>query len=535
MIPCRGTSSGGSGGGPIGAEGVLPSAVTASGQGLITEVGRGLLRPGQHPVFQNVGYRGGEIRPAPSHPTVTDPGWPFDQLGISDVAQLDSKNDTWAYCPLSGGEITYRDGSGQTGPMTLPAPDGAPQNPTLASSGTGIVNGGSRTYTAVWTASLGGFTTSIGPTVTVNNSTGSTAQVTLDPPANPPTGAGGWRLYALEENTAIWRLVGEADLATGITDANSDANLANLLAYDAPLDPNGDPEVLVQVGNCQAVATHKGCLFAAEGTLIRYSEGVEHHWFRDWCSLDAGDTVQALISWDEVLYAFTPRGVYAVVGNPPYFEIRQIPKTQGPVARLSIVDTEAGVFFLGDKGIYLFRGDRTTPVTVGSNTPWIEQISDPASCVAGAVNDAYALVDPTPQSDGKYRVLRYDWVRNEFREYRISFLPAGFRFDSAGRRLVARAGSTYYAWEGGLDAVSWYFEYRTIGGECIKRLPMCLCVDMEGNATLRLYVDDQELWSTQLSGPGRVRLPRARGRRWYVSLEGSGGQNDTLIRAVKYE
>jgi hypothetical protein len=150
-----------------------------------------------------------------------------------------------------------------------------------------------------------------------------------------PAGVDGWALNRMEGSTGIWRETGWTPAEPALSDSHyfpyEDAALTKLFkAWPGPLDNNYLPETLAQpFSEASALAVHKGCLFVAEGSLIRYSEAEQPRYFREWAALDAGGQVLAIISRDEVAEVYTPTAVKYLTGSAPYFELRETGINEG--------------------------------------------------------------------------------------------------------------------------------------------------------------------------------------------------------------
>ena len=346
-------------------------------------------------------------------------------------------------------------------------------------------------------------------------------------------------LYRLEDATGYWRHVHEmaTDLIGNdwLTDNkyfpySNPQRTALLPSWPGPLDEQSLPETLLSsLAAAQAVASHKGCLFAAEESKIRFSEPEQPRYFRDWTVLDAMGMVLAMVSRDEVLEVYTPTAVKYIVGNAPYFEIRETGITEGPVARDSIVRTDIGTFALFDDGICLVTGSARRNLTSGVNTPWLEAMADRESAVAGSSHGVYYLVD-----DGG-NCLAYDWEADEWFGRSFPAKPLGFLYCDGARALVAKLGSGSLIGLGASPgAVAWAAAYPEIGGGRLAAGPDEVTVDCDGDMLLEYRVDDTVAAVFALSGPEIVPLPVERGRTWRVRLSGVGSAADTAVRAVEW-
>ena len=349
---------------------------------------------------------------------------------------------------------------------------------------------------------------------------------TLTVPEAYPDGVAGWQSYVLDD-TGTYRSL------SGTLDNTYAEQWPTLTAYDGPLDTAGLPETLVVPGTCQTLCVHKGCVFLGEGNLVRWSEGmltgIEARWFRDGYTLDAGGEVWRLVSRNEVLEIFTASGIKYVVGNPPYFEIRDTQVTERAISRGSIVPTDRGTFYHGGDGLRLLSGQSSRLVSNGWNRPWFDAIEDPEQTVAGASLGRYVICDATG------RALVWDWESEEWMERTFAEQPGGFVWNDESRCLVAKVGGAYLEIERGTQAVSWEVGYPTRGGGKNLPLPGFVWLDNTGPVVLDVYIDGELYESLPVTddSQGRVRLPNARGYSWSLVVRGVGTPTTSRVRSLR--
>lgn len=357
----------------------------------------------------------------------------------------------------------------------------------------------------------------------------------------PPTGMTAAALYGLANSGIYYRTGTGASGTNALSDTTYfesllDADRQALVPYEGPLDANGLPETLVVPGTCQTLAIHKGCLFVAESNLLKWSEGaitgVEYRWFREGFGIDCGGTIWSLVSRGELLEVFTDKGIKYIVGNAPYFEIRDSQIHEVAVSRYSIVGTDIGTFYHAADGLRLLTAAATKLLSQGWNTPWFEDIAAPGSTKAGASKGKYYLVDATG------RCLMYDWEGEEWQERTFATQPSGFLWSATDLHLVAKVSSSYVAVEDApLTAVSWIVQRPTRSGAKNSPIPSFFWLDNVGPCTVKVYVDDVLTGTIPVAytTKGRIRLPRARGVAWYMTIEGTGTAETSAIRSLQME
>ncbi|TAL17049.1 hypothetical protein EPN96_06630 [bacterium] len=351
-----------------------------------------------------------------------------------------------------------------------------------------------------------------------------------------PAGVDGWALNRMEGSTGIWRETGLTSTETELSDSDyfpyEDVGLTKLFkAWPGPLDNNYLPETLAgPLLAAQTLAVHKGCLFVAQGSKIRYSEAEQPRYFREWAALDAGGEVLAIISRDEVAEVYTPTAVKYLTGSAPYFELRETGINEGPVSGDSIVQTDIGTFALFDDGLYLVRNSNRENVTSGVNTPFIEGLSDRGSAVGGASRGVYYLVD----ADGS--CLAFDWEEEEWFRREFPARPEGFLYLDDPRSLVAKLpGSPDYFRKvaSGTGSVLWSALWPEKGDGKLRPAPSAAVIDSEGEMTFTFLVDGEVESVMAAGGAEEMPLPLARGRYVSFMLSGEGSGVDTAIRKAE--
>lgn len=362
-------------------------------------------------------------------------------------------------------------------------------------------------------------------------------------PQDPPPDATAWTLYALEEETGLWREVSRPLLDGGYplegTRVDNSAfpyrnldQVEELVPYDGPLDLSGLPEALVSsLDGAQALAAHRGCLFVARGAQVLYSEPFGPRWFRSWASLNAGAGVLALVSRGAVVEVYTEASVLEIRGDAPNFELVDLGIRQGPVAPASVAVADDATFALFADGLYAYEGASLRNLTAGLHDGWLQTMIQPALAVAGTRLGVYYLVFPDGQA------LCYDWREDEW--FYRSFSAGARGFCPLPRELGAalkEEGGGALLPEGGQGAVDWALEWPGGGDGLSRPAPGRVFLDAEGEIYVDLRVDGDSAGRFPAPRtPGFLRLPRARGRRWAVRLDGSGSSSDTLIRGVRHE
>jgi hypothetical protein len=367
------------------------------------------------------------------------------------------------------------------------------------------------------------------------------AQAFFLPPLSPPPEACGWVLYGLEEETGYWRRIsndeGEGgwplgDVRRGDTTwfpFADDQGIHELSLYDGPLDLSGLPETLLPaIAEAHAATVHKGCLFVAEGEVIRYSEPFRPRLFRAWAKLNAGGTVLSLVSRSAVVEVYTALGVCEIRGDSPTFELCDLGIRQGPVAAASIVATEGGTFALYADGVYAYADGLLRNLTAGVHTSWIFSLERPEAAVAGARLGVYYLV----AEDGE--ALCYDWRNDEWFHRKFSPPPLGFLPEPV-HGAVAKTEETCLIPEGGDGPVAWAVEWGGGGDGLSRPAPGRVFLDVDGEAWVELLVDGERVCRFPApETPGYVRLPFARGRRWSICLDGVGCFADVAVKEVRH-
>lgn len=368
---------------------------------------------------------------------------------------------------------------------------------------------------------------------TVNAATMFGAVLDFSPSGTLPAGATGWDLYRLS-NAGIYHQVGSATGTASITDESTDADITDYNVYSGPLDTQGLPDTLVVPGTQQTLCLHKGCLFLGDvNGLVSWSEGSitgkEYRWFRAGFQLDVGGAVWGMVSRGEGLEIYTPNGIKNIIGNAPYFELRDTQIHEVATSRFSIVGTDYGTFYQAADGLRVLQAGVTKLLSQGWNRPWFTAIATPGSTIAGASKGRYYLVDSTG------RTLIFDWEAQEWSSRTFAVQPGGFRWSPTGRYLVAKVASSYVSVESdATEPVSWIVQYPTRAGARNRPIPSGFWLDNVGPMDLTVYVDDAVAGRTPITDTthGRVRLPMARGVDWYLTLSGTGTPASAAIRSL---
>lgn len=368
----------------------------------------------------------------------------------------------------------------------------------------------------------------------------------IDSGTSLPSGADRLALFGLA-NSGIYYLLGRSGTsATVLSDTSYfgellDSDRQPLQPYAGPLDANGYPEPLVVPGTCQTLVLHKGCLFVAEGNLLKWSEaaisGVEYRWFREGFGIDCGGTIWALVSRGELLEVYTDKGVRLVVGSAPYFEVRDSQMHEIAISRWSVVGTDIGTFYHAADGLRLARPTSIATMeskllSKGWNGPWFDGLVDPPDTVGGASKGVYYIVD----SDGA--CLAYDWEKEEWRTRSFDSRPLGFSWSETELHLVAKVGSEYVAVESEADtAVDWLVQYPSRPGSKNRPIQSKIWLNNVGPMSVKVYVDDDLVRTIPVaySARGRLRMPMARGSGWYLTIDGTGTRETNKILGVEDE
>ncbi|TLN22734.1 hypothetical protein FDZ71_03275 [bacterium] len=289
--------------------------------------------------------------------------------------------------------------------------------------------------------------------------------------------------------------------------------------------------MLSGLSSVQALALHKGCLFVAQGSLIRFSEPENPRYFRDWGCMDALGEVLAIVSKGEIAEVFTKTAVKYITGSAPYFEIRDTSITEGPASASSIVKTDVGTFALFDDGIYVVNGQNRKNITAGMNTPFVEGLVEPQNAIGGASKGVYYLVD----ADGS--CLAYDWEEDEWFFRRFDSRPLAFAYLDDARGLVARLGGqtpTHLKIAASDEPVRWALSWPEKGDGKLRTMPSRLTVDCEGEMAFSYRVDGEILSAQPISGTAEIPLPVARGRSAQITLSGENSPSGAAIRSARW-
>ncbi len=302
--------------------------------------------------------------------------------------------------------------------------------------------------------------------------------------------------------------------------------------YSGPYTDDGLAEPLYDFGTTdpKCLCFHKGCLLVGEGNLVRYSEPYSPRIFRTWAAVNASSTVRRIVSRDEIVEVYTDAGPKYIVGNPPYFEIRETNVKDGIVSARAVTPTEVGTFILLRDGVYLFKNGTIEPITRGYNTPFIETLTNPSTAFSSAGDGVYMLVD------GGTQALAWDWHSDEF--YLKTFGTTIYDLKDFGNGMFAEYGDsdigTSMSIETGTAAVAWEAGYAAAGEGHDIPAPSSMWVDSDGEYKLTLTVDGTNISpSVRVAKPGRVRLPKARGRKWNVTASGTNASSEIEIRRIK--
>ncbi len=352
-------------------------------------------------------------------------------------------------------------------------------------------------------------------------------------PATKPAGCA-TLLYRLDNTAGFYHRVGEESAAL-VKDTDSSPDFpyktdgSFLERWPGPLDLNYLPEQLVgSLDNAKVVGVHKGCLFLAEGSTLRYSEPEQFRYFRKSFNLDVGDTILKVVSRRETAEIYTPTTVKYLVGNPPYFELREIGITEGPVSVGSITTTDTGTFALFDDGIYLLDGSARKNMTAAINSPYIEKLDNPHTTIGGASQGIYYLVD---ENGG---CLAYDWEQGEWFFRQFTAQPQAFLYIDNARSLVAKLPDRFKAIGTQPTETAWALTTGETGDGRLRPTPPKVFVDMDGEIILEFLIDGSSVCSYPIQGPQEVNLPVDRGYYYQVRLTGSSGPEDTEIRNVEF-
>lgn len=354
----------------------------------------------------------------------------------------------------------------------------------------------------------------------------------------------GWHDYDLSYGTKSltngWDMTGGTRTSSvAVVDRHSDdAELADFDDYPGPFDTDGLYEVLEHLdSDCQCAAEFKGSLLVGQGKTIRYSDSYDIRLFRDWAVLNLNSKVLRIVSRDDTAEVYTEEGIQYIVGNPPYFELRETNVTDGIVSPRAVAPTEMGTFILMPDGVYLFRNGQITPVTVGNNTPWIDSMVNPESSFAFAANGVAYFVDATAgtsESPGN-TALAFDYHANEmFQKKFPSPVVGAITIADAAYTLEEGTSGTNSKVASGTSSVEWVARYAAGGDGRSIVTPTILKVDCVGEFKLGKYVDDVLVEpAIRIDGAGDARLPKARGRKWYLEASGTDAKDAVKITRLK--
>lgn len=301
-------------------------------------------------------------------------------------------------------------------------------------------------------------------------------------------------------------------------------------AWPGPYDNNYLPEDVIGAFTTAKVQTvHKGCLFIAEGDQVRFSEAEQPRYFRDKFSLDAGNTILKIVSRGEIAEIHTPTDIRYIVGNSPYFEIRDTVATEGPVSKESITPTDVGTFALFDDGIYVVEGTQRRNITRGVLTPTIEALTSASGTVGGASKGIYYLVD----TDGSG--VAYDWEQDEWFAFDFGTQPTGFLYSDSARALIAKISGAYQAIGNGTTATAGAATWKEFGDGRLRKFQTRVHVDatLTSEVLMQFKADGSVLSGYPIDEPGEFPMPIDRAKFWAIRMSWTAKPSEVAIRSVE--
>jgi len=466
--------------------------------------------------------------------TISVSNWKYMTIG-SITGTAPSYDDT-----VTGGT------SGATGNLRLFV-DGTSIVIEQASGATAFQNGETLSWTggSVTSTSAPSAVTGIEPTLNINYS-------------STPTDAYLLVVYALDTD-GTWREIVTYG-ATPFVSVSISASLATremeyfpytfadqtqlLTAYPGPVDDLGLVETLSHISGltCSLMTEHRGCLFVVQDRYIYPSEPLQYRYFVKDRRLDAGATIQAIVSRDDYLEVYTDAGLKLLVGDYPNHYFRETGITASVPSHKAVVAspgaTFAYVWDTKEPGVYSFGGGQWRDLTRGVNQTWLRSITQAngANVVLGVSASTLYVFDPTTQAGSVFRALCYDFTLDEWFERYFSLAVNAARFDPTDKVLVVKLSDSSYKQLATDDAtaVSWAVAFKEEGGGLYDETPETMLLDVDGSITITLTADDNTAYTDQVAADmeKRMLLPSLIAKKWTFRFSGSGSATDTEIREV---
>lgn len=352
-----------------------------------------------------------------------------------------------------------------------------------------------------------------------------------------------WKLYRLDTTSSRWREVGES--ASTITDVGSfpyvyvsSTDYTTILSseWPGPVDEQGDPveqitrSTLDSTTEFLRMCVHKGCLFVGINGVIYYSDPEQPRYFRKASNLQALGTIRKMVGREELVELYCDNAVKYIVGNPPYFEVRETGINEGPIGVGVVRATDVGTFALFDDGIYLCNGMTRKNITAGNNTTWLR---DYASTLTNGTMFASKGILYLVETGGN--ALCYDWEHDEF--YGRTFTTGKIAVYDAGlNALVYKTGtSTYATVETSDSAVDWAVKWKQLGDGRLRPTPVRAFVDADTvtGINLTFYCGDDPKASYPIDEPKQYNLPATRARFYSFRASGSEKSTDMVLRMIE--
>lgn len=354
-----------------------------------------------------------------------------------------------------------------------------------------------------------------------------------------------WALYQLDPISSKWLRHAQADFFTDDITASQffpyeSDEVTFLPEWPGPVDATGDPVNMVTrddiksatEATCLPIEVHKGCLFIAVGDKIYFSEPEQPRYFRENSVVQSISPVLKMVSRDEILEVYTDGAVKYIIGNAPYFEIRETGINEGPISRTVVAKSDIGTFALFEDGLYLCNGASRRNLTAGNNTSWIRDHR--AKLTSGTMFSGKGVVYLL-DTDGE--ALCYDWEHDEFynRSFEIYSDKTAFYVESQKSLVYWKTVDSYASIETSDSAVSWAVKWKQIGSGKLRPTPVRTFIDADttNGFLLSFYNENDQVDTFAVDGPREYTLPAGRARFYSFRASGSDKSTEMTFRMIE--
>jgi hypothetical protein len=308
----------------------------------------------------------------------------------------------------------------------------------------------------------------------------------------------------------------DGEIAVGVTTfttSSTDTALGSLIETDNDTPPSG----ITSIAGPGAFRN----LFVAAGNKVYYSKPSRPESFPPTYYAEVGSSysgILALVDWGGLVYAFSPSGIYYLQGNSAdtFVPVRTMASTP-LVAKHGIKETDKGIFYVGDSGLYAFNGQVEVPISDekvdslfrGETVNGVNPINKTyiSNCILEYFNGKIFLAYPDANEEFPNKVLMYDLIKKKFSIWNYNITIRSLFHDKLNKRLLAGdSNGNIWRLEYGVDDNGSAFTFKVrskelVGIEYIAPSTARLDVYNEGGNTVyfRFLQEDSTIYESSFT------------------------------------